>query len=83
MKSKTLANVLIKILGLYICLCALPSVLGDLIAAFVDVGPEKTGSVYWRFIPFAISYGVQLICGIIIILSSRKVAGLLFREDEE
>ena len=39
MKSKQLANVLIKIIGLYVCVCAIPGVISGIVALFIpDVG---------------------------------------------
>jgi hypothetical protein len=37
MKSKQLANVLIKIIGLYVCICAIPGIVSGIIIAFAPL----------------------------------------------
>ena len=83
MKSKTLANVLIKLLGLSICLYAIPSVVSNIIETFIGFGQDRTAFVYTHLIPYGIDSVVKGIMGVMVILSSRKIAGLFFRDDEE
>jgi hypothetical protein len=86
MKSKNLANVLLKILGLYICLCAIPSfVIGFLYALLPPLGPAAPRwefSVVHALVP-AVSYGIQAGIGILIIVKSRKIAEFWFKNEEE
>jgi hypothetical protein len=47
MKSKQLANVLIKIIGLYICLCAIPSLVVGIGAAILEAsGAPKSDNLF-------------------------------------
>ena len=81
MKSKQLANVLIKILGLSVCLYAIPTCVGGLIAGLTS--PARGDAVMIRMVSSAIGAGVQAVVGIVIICASQKVAGLMFKTDDE
>ena len=85
MKSQQLANVLFKVLGLYICLCAIPEVISGILAEFTWRGspkPEITEMVM-RMVSFGIGYAVQAAIGIIIIVKSRKIAKFWFNDENE
>ena len=72
-KSKQLANVLIKIIGLYVCLLAIPSVMSGLLAIFtVHMGgtTERLVSIF----SYSIGAAVQILVGSILILKSRNLA---------
>ena len=82
MKSKQLANVLIKMLGLSVCLYAIPSFVAGILVEFLAPATPKTDIVL-RIFTSAVGAGVQAVVGIAIISSSRKIAGLLFKNDDE
>jgi hypothetical protein len=67
MKSKQLANVLIKILGLSILVESIPAVV---------TGLFRSGTIF-------VSLLVSVALGICLILKSRDVAGFLFKDEEE
>jgi hypothetical protein len=71
MKSKQLANVLIKILGLFVLINAIPTILGALM--FV----QQLHSIH--IVPTLVIIGI----GIYLIVRSRDVAALLFKTDDE
>ena len=81
MKSKQLANVLIKMLGLSVCLYAIPTCVGGLIAGLSS--PLRGDVMFIRIISSAIGAGVQAVVGIIVIAMSQKIAGLMFKTDDE
>ena len=83
MKSKQLANVLIKIVGLYLCLNGI-----ILLVSWVAMplsqeigGPKITGySFLWAN---AIGGGVRAVIGIVTIAISQKIAELWFKNGDE
>jgi hypothetical protein len=85
MKSKQLANVLIKIIGLYICICAIPSFLSGIIVALAPFGLSKTDTtgMVLRMESFSFGYAVQAAVGIFIIIKSRKIAEFWFKNEDE
>jgi hypothetical protein len=82
MKSRQLANVLIKIVGFYICICAIPSCVGGICLAIETKG-FTTSDLIMRTFSFAIGYGIQAVVGIIIIAMSRKISGWMFKSEDE
>jgi ABC-type nickel/cobalt efflux system permease component RcnA len=81
MKSKQLANVLIKIIGLYICLLAIPSVLSGILAIFTaHMGgtSERLNSIF----SYSIGAAVQVLIGVILIIKSRNLAGFWFKNED-
>jgi hypothetical protein len=83
MKSKQLANVLIKTLGLYICLLAIPEVFSGIAAALLRAaGATKVDEGMWIF-SSAIGATVQAIVGIFIITRSRRIAEFWFKTEDE
>ena len=83
MKSRQLANVLIKILGLSICLYAVPTCISGIVFALTAAGASKTDATAMRFISSTVGAGVQAMFGIIIIAMSRTIAGWMFNKDDE
>ena len=85
MKSKQLANVLIKIIGLYICLCAIPNLIAGILVGLSSLGWSKTDTtgIVMRMVSYSIGYAVQAVVGIFIIAKSRKVAEFFFKNEDE
>jgi len=84
MKSKQLANVLIKIIGLYVCLCAIPSLVSGILAVFANhLGASKWDEVMFRFLSYAIGAALQAVVGIFLIIKSRKLAEFWFKNEDE
>ncbi len=83
MKSKQLANVLIKIIGLYVCLCTIPGFVSGILLLFSSafgIGwSEKTFSMG----TYAIGDIVQAVVGIFLIVKSQKLAEFWFRGNDE
>jgi len=82
MKSKQLANVLIKMLGLSICLYAIPTCVAGIITAFSAASVTKSETAMFT-IGDAIGTGVQALFGLVIIAKSRAIAGWMFKNDDE
>lgn len=84
MKSKQLANVLIKILGLYVCLCAIPGLVSGILAAVVCVGGHAKGTDAIAYV-WAEGVGavIQLVVGIVLVIKSRKLAAFWFKNEDE
>lgn len=83
MKSKQLANVLIKMMGLSVCLYAIPSCVSGIIIAVMQPQNSNWGIEVMRIVSYAIGAGVQLAIGIAIIAMSQKISGWLFKSDDE
>ena len=79
MKTKKLANVLIKILGLSLISHGIPSIITTSLP-FLHSWENSTGRSYWLY-PFA--YVIQVAIGIYLIVQSREVAAFLFKDDDE
>ena len=78
MKSRQLANVLIKMMGISICLYAIPSCVSGIIIAAMQPPSSGTGFEVMRVVSYAIGAGVQFAIGIAIISMSQKISGWLF-----
>ena len=82
MKSRQLANVLIKILGLSICLHAVPSFVSGVVFALTTAGASKS-DIGMRFFASTVGAGVEALFGIIIISASQKIASMMFKDPDE
>jgi hypothetical protein len=83
MKSRQLANVLIKMLGLSVCLYAIPSCVSGVIIAVMQPHSSGSGFEVTRIVSYAIGAGVQLVIGIAIISVSQQISRWLFKSDDE
>ena len=82
MKSKQLANVLIKMLGLSICLYGIPSFVSGFLKGLFY--PAATGSnVTSHSWLYTVGSVVYLVMGIFLVLRSRYVADKLFKNEDE
>jgi hypothetical protein len=83
MKSKQLANVLIKIVGLYACLCAIPGLVAGIIAAvlWASEHSKENDAVAYTWAE-GVGAVIQLVVGIILVVKSGKLSGFWFRNDE-
>jgi uncharacterized membrane protein (UPF0136 family) len=83
MKTKQLANILIKILGIYFSLEGIPSfisgVLMGLLGLFSSVA-AKYSTYEWTY---GIGGVIKLVVGIIFIVKSRKIAEFFFKDEDE
>jgi len=87
MKSKQLANVLIKIIGLYICVFAIPTFITAIVVGLSNysiLGQSNNGTaILVRTLSTLISAAIQAALGIFLIVLSRKIAGFLFKNEDE
>ena len=84
MKSKQLANVLIKILGLSICLQGIPSCISMVLASLTHlVASSKLDAGLIRIMTSLIGAAIQVAVGLTIINKSRKVADFLFKNGDD
>ena len=82
MKSKQLANVLIKILGLSVLVHAIPSILSGLLPMFQTIGSH--GGVYLNYNwIYPSSSLVSVAIGIYLVVKSRAVTAFLFKDEDE
>ena len=83
MKSKQLANVLIKIVGLYIFLYAASELVTWItIPLLQNVGGPKVTDYSWLRAN-EIGVGIRTVFGIVIIATSQRIAGFWFRAEDE
>jgi hypothetical protein len=82
MKTKQLANVLIKVLGLSVLVHGIPSILTGLWTMLQagTVGFGSHGNYYWRY---PLSSVVLVAVGIYLIVRSREVTAFLFKDKDE
>jgi len=83
MKTKQLANVLIKLLGIYFCLEGIPSVISGVLMGLLGLfssGPAKYSTYEWTY---AIGGGIQFVVGLFLVVKSRKIAEYLFKAEDE
>jgi hypothetical protein len=84
MKSKQLANVLIKIIGLYVCLCAIPSlVVGICAVTSAVLAAPKSDNLLSYALPEGIGAVIQVVVGIFLICKSRKISEFWFKNEDE
>lgn len=85
MKRKNLADVLLKILGLYFCLNTIPSfIIGIAVALITGTASKVIAEVtITRVVGIAITGGVQAAVGIYLILQSHKIAERWFKNEDE
>jgi hypothetical protein len=83
MKSRDLADVLLKILGLYFCLIAIPGFLSGIVYAVL---PPVVGTLDWNLVNRSLmilaTAGLQAGIGILIIGKSRKIAAYWFKNED-
>ena len=82
MKSKQLANVLIKMLGLSVCLYAIPSCISGFLQGIMHLNSSQ-GLAIIPLISYGIGAAIQAIVGLVIICESQKISGWMFRSDED
>ena len=83
MKSKQLANVLIKMLGFFICLYAIPSFVSGIVFGLEAKNVSSTDITVMRIFSSAVGSGIEAVFGVIVIAASRKIAGWMFKSDDE
>ncbi len=85
MKRKNLADVLLKILGLYFCLYSIPSIIIGTAFVLISGTASKVIAMltFSKVVDIAITGGVQAVIGIYLILRSQKIAGRWFKNEEE
>jgi hypothetical protein len=90
MKRKDLADVLLKILGLSLCLNAIPSFLTlplMFLAPLWALGQSSTHAIFLHqtiaeAISLAVSEAVRIGIGIYVVVKSRKISEFLFKNEE-
>jgi len=80
MKTKQLANILIKILGLSVLVHSIPSIISGLVQILQVRSMSSQIDFYWIY-PF--SAVLQIALGIYLVLKSRDVAACLFKNEDE
>jgi hypothetical protein len=86
MKSKQLANVLIKITGLYICVFAIPALVAGIVVWLTshDLWAQSNrGTLLTEMLSALVRSAVQAGVGVFLIVWSRPIAGWLFKNEEE
>ena len=78
MKTKQLANILIKILGLSDIIHSVPTIITSLwgIGRVRGTAPAE----YWLYLVPPVFYAV---IGVLLVIKSRDIAGLLFKNEDE
>jgi hypothetical protein len=85
MKPRQLANILIKILGFYIILSAIPGVINGIVS-MVTMYAAMNGAAAQRFVGFgayALGYAVQGLVGVLIFFKSRTLSEFWFKNEDE
>lgn len=83
MKSRQLANVLIKITGLYFCVSNIPVLVSGILAAYVQDAMKSSGYEMgfgiWNYLGSAI---IESLLGILLIAKSQRLASFWFKSEE-
>jgi len=83
MKSKQLANVLIKVMGLYLCISTIPGIIGGSISIF---GRYAGGTWTERFInlgAYSLGNVIQGLIGLFLFIKSRNLSDSWFKGEED
>ena len=85
MKRRHLADVLLKILGLFLCLVNIPSFFVGIVFFFIPFfwGSTSTLFAYISIYSYAVSDGIKAGLGIYLIVRSRKIAEFWFKNEDE
>jgi hypothetical protein len=94
MKRKDLAEVLLKVLGVSMCLYAVPGIFSEILLALIPLWNSATPSspahdeaiirsVTLNVISFGVREVVELGIGILVIVKSRKISEFLFKNEAE
>ena len=92
MKPKQLANVLLKIVGLSLCLHSIPSIFTTITMVSTPLGyatgaPTLHDPIFRQAIisilSFAASGVIQIVIGILAIVKSQKISEFLFKNESE
>jgi hypothetical protein len=79
MKTKQLANVLIKILGLSVLVHAFPTIVSGFLPV-IHVSSLSQGGYFWLY---PLSSVIVVVIGLYLIVKSRDVAAFLFKDEDE
>jgi hypothetical protein len=86
MKTKQLANILIKILGLSVIIHGIPSVITGIPTMLHNMGRSSPG-VNYTGVGYIWLYGfssvILVVIGICLVVKSREVAAFLFKGEDE
>ena len=82
MKSIQLANLLIKILGIYFAIEAIPSAISWLISGLLALRQPATDTLSTSM-GFGIGFCLQAVIALYLIFKSSKIAGFLFKDENE
>ena len=82
MKTKQLANILIKILGLSVLVHGIPSIVSGLLPMLQAIGSNGNyhSNYYWVY---PLSSVISVVIGIYLIVKSRDVTAFLFKDEDE
>lgn len=83
MNSKHLSNVLLKILGLSVCLRAIPLCVSGIVSVIVTFTVPHGDRMYIGALSSAVGAGVEAVVGIFIICKSRNIAEFWFKNGNE
>ncbi len=87
MKSKQLANVLIKILGLSVCIHGIPNFVTGFVRGFLSElassGATRMSTGSSASSAYVIGALVELALGIVLIVKSKALAELLLKREDE
>jgi hypothetical protein len=87
MKSKQLANVLVKVLGLSVCLHGVPSFVTGFVRGFLSgISPSAgatTAAAAGSSSTYMIGALVELALGVVLIWKSKAISEFLLRGDDE
>ena len=82
MKTKQLANILIKILGLSVLVHGIPSFLSGFLPLFQAIGSQGNSYTIYFWI-YPLSSVVMIASGIFLVVKSRDVTAFLFNGEDE
>jgi hypothetical protein len=83
MKTRQLANVLIKVLGLSIVANTIPAAIGAAMTLYNARGILAFGDLFRTGLFGQVSIAVSFIIGIVFIFASRSIAALFFKTDDD
>ena len=82
MKSKQLANILIKILGIYFFLEAIPSGISWMISGLLGLRNPASDTAFTT-IGCGLGFFLQGAIALYFVIKSSKIAGFLFKDENE
>lgn len=82
MKPSQLGSVLVKVLGLWMCVQGVAPFVAGLLRGLLSINERSRGALELEF-TYAVGSGAHLVVGVLFIIAGSRIARLLFKRDDQ